>query len=275
MGGRGLGIVDALEALVPQVVRELFTVVTQLGDAWFLFVAVALLYWFVDRRRGAFALAALLGALSLTLALKGLFALPRPPVSLQVGHATGHGFPSGHAIGSTVVWVLLAWILDHHTRSRRAIVAAAVVTLVASSRVIIGVHYVVDVLVGVAVGLAYLGLLVKATDWNPTRAFGVAFAVVLAAIATNGLTTDTVASLAGVLGASAVWVGYGDVPRTSVGTAQAAVGLAVLGAVGVVGNRFGLPLPAVFVLNAVIPAGILALPLVVGRVEKEPASETA
>lgn len=44
MGGRGFGIVDAVEGFVPQVVREVFTVVTQLGDAWFLFVAVALLY---------------------------------------------------------------------------------------------------------------------------------------------------------------------------------------------------------------------------------------
>lgn len=130
-------------------------------------------------------------------------------------------------------------------------------------------------LVGITVGLAYLGALVKATDWNPTPAFGVAFAIVLAALATNGFTPDTVASLAGVLGAGAVWVGYDEVPRTSVGVPEATVGLAALGAVGYLGNKFGLVLPAVFVLNALIPAGILALPLVVGRVERETASETA
>lgn len=268
MTGRDLGVVEALAQTLPPVVREAFVVLTQLGDAWFLFVATALVYWFVDRERGAFVLAAVLGALALTVALKGLFGLPRPPAELHVGHAESYGFPSGHAIGSSVLWVLLALVLDVGTRSQRFLVAGAAVAVVAASRVVTGVHYTVDVVVGVAVGLAYLGALVRATDWNPGRAFAAAGVVALAAVATNGLTPDSVATVAGVLGASATWAAFGAPTRGRVSPALAVATLAALGAVGYAGNSLAASLPAVFALNLVVPAAILLLPAAVDRAKR-------
>jgi len=268
MNGRGLGIVDALAETLPPIVREAFVALTQLGDAWFLFVATALVYWFDDRDRGAFVLAAVLGALALTVALKGLFGLPRPPAELHVGHADSYGFPSGHAVGSSVLWVALALVLDYGTRTRRLLVAGAVVAVVAASRVVTGVHYTVDVVAGVAVGLTYLGVLVRATDWEPGRAFAVASAVALGALATNGLTPDAVAIAAGVLGATATWSAFGVASRGRVGPGVALATLAGLGTVGYAGNSLTASLPAVFVLNLIVPPAILLLPVAVERAKK-------
>ena len=268
MPGRGLGITKALGEILPEIVQELFTLLTQLGDAWFLFTAVALVYWFGDRRRGAFALSAILGALALTLALKGLFGLPRPPSELHVGHASGYGFPSGHAIGATTLWALLALILERGSPRWRAVGAGAVVAIVATSRLVIGVHYLVDVLVGIAVALTYLAVLLYITEWSPTRGFVVAAGITVVALATNGLTADSVAMVAGVVGAAGTWVMLDARPSGSVHLPAAVVGLATLGGVGFVGNRLDLPLAGVFALNLLVPVGILTLPLVVERAKK-------
>jgi membrane-associated phospholipid phosphatase len=268
MPGRGLGITKALGETLPEVIRELFSVLTQLGDAWFLFTAVALLYWFGNRRRGAFALSAILGALALTLALKGLFELPRPAAELYAGHASGYGFPSGHAIGATTLWGLLALVLERGSHRWRAIGAGSVVAIVATSRLVIGVHYLVDVVVGIAIALAYLAALLYVTEWSPTRGFAVAAGITAVAVATNGLTHDSVAMVAGVVGAAATWSMLDAEPHGSVHLPAAVAGLAALGAVGFVGNGLSLSLPAVFVLNLVVPVGILTLPLVVERAKK-------
>ncbi|WP_137284349.1 phosphatase PAP2 family protein [Halorussus salinisoli] len=268
MPGRGLGVTETLERLLSPWVRELFAVLTQLGDAWFLFATVAFLYWFGNRRRGAFALSAILGALALTLALKGLFALPRPPTELYAGHASGYGFPSGHAIGATTLWGLLALILERGSHRWRAIGAGAVVAVVATSRIVIGVHYVVDVVIGIAVALTYLAVLLYVTEWNPSRGFVVAAGLTLVAVATNGITHDSVAMVAGVVGAGTTWAMLDADLGGSVHIPAAVAGLAALGVVGYAGNRLVLPLPAVFVLNLVVPVGILLLPLVVERAKK-------
>lgn len=275
MTGRGFGIAVVFDELLPRVVRELFALITHLGDAGFALAVAALLYWFGgqersgsgtgSRDRGAFAVAAVLGALALTLALKGLFALPRPPSAIHLGHADGYGFPSGHAIAATTAWGLLAMVAERGTRRRWTLVAAAAVVFVALSRVVIGVHYVADVVVGVGVGLGYLAVIVRATDWRPTRGFVVAAALALAALVTNGFTPDSVATVAGVLGAGGTWVALDSPPRGRVSSGTAVGGLAGLGAVGYAGNHLVASLPAVFALNLIVPMGILVLPLVVER----------
>ncbi|PSQ46001.1 acid phosphatase [Halobacteriales archaeon SW_6_65_15] len=282
MTGRGFGIAVVFDELLPSVVRELFALITHLGDAGFALAAAALLYWFADskrgdqrggdRDRGAFAVAAVLGAFALSLALKGLFALPRPPSEIHLGYADGYGFPSGHAITATVVWGLLTLVVERGTRRTRTLVAGVTVALVALSRVVLGVHYVADVLAGVGVAVAYLTVLVRATDWRPTPAFLVAGGLALAALATNGFTPDSVATVAGIAGAGATWItldstARGGAPQNRLSAGAAVAGLAALGVVGYAGNHLVASLLAVFVLNLVVPAGILALPLIVERVK--------
>ncbi|MFB9805689.1 phosphatase PAP2 family protein [Haladaptatus pallidirubidus] len=210
---RGWGVIELVRGILPGWAPELFVFVTQLGDVWFLFVVGALCYWFNDdRERFAFVLAVTLGALALTLALKEFFALARPSEALRFVDSTGYGFPSGHAIGSTVFWGTLALAVDRWNRGIRIAGAAAIVTLVILSRIVLGVHYAIDVVVGVAVGLAYIAFVVKGLRWRPTPAFGFAVVIALAAVllALQPPTTeyglfDSVAALGGAVGALLFW----------------------------------------------------------------------
>ncbi|WP_458208237.1 phosphatase PAP2 family protein [Haladaptatus sp. NG-SE-30] len=273
---RGWGIVEALRELLPIWVRELFVFVTQLGDAWLLFLIGALLYWFGDdRERFGFVIAATLGGLSLTLALKGFFARPRPPHALQFVHASGYGYPSGHAIGSTVFWGALAVTIDRWKTWLRVTGAGVVVALVALSRLVLGVHFAVDVLVGVVVGVAYLAIVVKGLDRRPVAAFALAVVSALAAVliafsssatGTVGLRFDSIAALGGTTGALLTWMALGP-PNEGVSAPKVVVGLLSLGGLSYLGLEWPLPLVAVFGINAIVQGGMLAYPKIAGEKE--------
>jgi membrane-associated phospholipid phosphatase len=155
---RGIGGIETLRSLLPQGAIDAFTVLTTLGDTAFLLAILLALYWFYDRDQGAIALTVFLGGVLFITGLKTALGLPRPPESLRVVAEGGYGFPSGHAFGATVGFGLLALVLRTPSRSLRVALAAVAVLIVSTSRVVIGVHYAVDVAAGIAVGLAYLAV---------------------------------------------------------------------------------------------------------------------
>lgn len=155
---RGIGGIEALRSLLPPWAIDAFAVLTTLGDTAFLLAVFLMLYWFYDRDQGAIALAVFLGGVLLITGLKTAFALPRPPASLREVAEGGYGFPSGHAFGATVGFGLLALVLRTPRRPLRIGLAAVAVLVVSASRVAIGVHYVVDVVAGIALGLGYLAV---------------------------------------------------------------------------------------------------------------------
>lgn len=156
LAARGVGELAAVDSL-PEFVVSLFSALTTLGDPWLCLFAVGVAYVTgeragVARPSSAFLLALGLGAVGLTVGLKELFALPRPPGAAE----SGYGFPSGHALGATVFWGGAALLADAGRRRVRLGVAAAAVAVVAASRVVLGVHYLADVVAGVAVGTLFL-----------------------------------------------------------------------------------------------------------------------
>ncbi len=114
--------------------------------------------WMVHRRyREALflVLGTTLGS-ALTVPLKILFALPRPPAA---GVVDTFAFPSGHALSITVFSSLLAWLFSRRIPSRRVLYwacAVMMILLVAASRVYLGMHWTRDVIAGVAVGTAFV-----------------------------------------------------------------------------------------------------------------------
>jgi len=211
---RGLGEAAFVET-VPEVVVAAAGLVTRLGDPLTLLVIVATGYLLANRLgvappRMATALALALGAFALTLALKHAFLLPRPPGA----GVDGYGFPSGHAIGATVVYGGLLAVLPSERRSPAAVAAVGtLVVLVAASRVVIGVHYLVDVVVGVAVGLAYLAATLRigpglvpdrVTVADARRAFAAALVVGLASVVV-AVVRDTVVAVAAAGGGLIGW----------------------------------------------------------------------
>jgi undecaprenyl-diphosphatase len=85
---------------------------------------------------------------------------PRPEVDHPITEAFGNSYPSGHSFSSVVTYgVLLVAFLPAVPAARRTFVAAAVGTLVLAiglTRLLLGVHFLTDVVAGFMLGLAFL-----------------------------------------------------------------------------------------------------------------------
>jgi len=176
---RGIGGVEWVQALLPEWAALVAAVLTQLGDAWFLSLLLLALYWTRRERDDVLLVGGLfLAAIGLYRTLKYTFRLPRPngtllepalvpelvqPLYEAAAFATSYGFPSGHAISAATVYVGLATALTVGTRRRRYAAAGVLVTVVSLTRVVLGLHYLIDIVVGslLGVGLVYAGFEVR------------------------------------------------------------------------------------------------------------------
>jgi len=182
------GLSRPLREAFPDAGTPVYEAVTWLGDPGFLTFGLALLYWIaVDRRRET-TLVVSYGFVAFggIVALKSGIALPRPPESVARITTDGYGFPSGHAVAAVVIYGGLAleydWLAD---RSKLA-ATAVVVTAVAVSRVVLGVHYLGDILVGAVVGVvALIGARALANE-DPRLGFGLGLGAAIPAVVVTG-----------------------------------------------------------------------------------------
>jgi undecaprenyl-diphosphatase len=102
------------------------------------------------------------GALLLDPSLKAVVGRLRPVVDVPVATAPGNSFPSGHALGSMVVYGMIVLVFLPAVRRRWRPVfigaAAVVVAAVGFTRIALGVHFVSDVVAGWLLGLAWISV---------------------------------------------------------------------------------------------------------------------
>jgi undecaprenyl-diphosphatase len=105
------------------------------------------------------------GGAGLGLALKEIVGRARPVLPDPVSAAPGMSFPSGHALGASISCCLLLLItlrfLPRRGRVAAVIAAVLIVGVVALARVVLGVHFVSDVLAGIALGVGWVAV----TTW--------------------------------------------------------------------------------------------------------------
>lgn len=139
---------------------------TVLGSTWFALPLVVLVGVVEARRlpnRAIFAFLALVegGQLLLVNLIKLIVARARPDLD-QLASVSTHSFPSGHTATAAATYAALALLLGRQrSRDNRVALAgaaAALTALVASSRVLLGVHWVTDVLAGAALGWGWAAL---------------------------------------------------------------------------------------------------------------------
>lgn len=136
---------------------SLMALITMLGSEIFYILFMPAIYWCVDAWAGLRIGVMLLSSASLNGFFKILLKGPRPYwISDQViagAHESSFGIPSGHAMNSAAVW---GWSAIE-TKNRKAYwLAVAITLLIAFSRLVLGVHFLSDVLLGLALGTLLL-----------------------------------------------------------------------------------------------------------------------
>jgi undecaprenyl-diphosphatase len=162
------GAATRLNSLVAghSVVVSIVKAITWLGSGgvlWTLIAAAVIVL--AIRRRWRLAIYLLVtgaGALVLDPVLKALVGRLRPVVAQPIAHGNGNSFPSGHALGSIICYGALFLVFLPVTRGMwRRVFTAVIVTLIAAigiSRILLGVHYLSDVLGAWALGITWLGV---------------------------------------------------------------------------------------------------------------------
>jgi membrane-associated phospholipid phosphatase len=93
--------------------------------------------------------------------MKVLIGRARPTVSVLAGFS-GQSFPSGHSAAAAACYATVAFLLSlRWSPKKRALAygaASATATAVACSRVLLGVHWVSDVVAGLAIGWSWVAL---------------------------------------------------------------------------------------------------------------------
>ena len=140
-------------------------------------VVAGWLFWRRLPRLAAFVIVTVIGSAVLNALVKGLVDRARPILPDPVAHANGMSFPSGHAQNAMVACSVLLLVFLPVLRGvwRAVAVGAAVLMVIAIglSRVVLGVHYVSDVLAGYVLGAAWVAAMTALfSAWRRERGHG-------------------------------------------------------------------------------------------------------
>ncbi|MDD2980226.1 MAG: phosphatase PAP2 family protein [Hespellia sp.] len=131
--------------------------VTSLGNAGWLWITISVLLLFSEKTRPigiAGILSLLIGAFITNIALKNVVARTRPyevieGLNILIAKPSDFSFPSGHSCAS-----FAAASAYYRTAPRKfGIPALILATMIAFSRLYVGVHYPTDVIAGILIGL--------------------------------------------------------------------------------------------------------------------------
>ncbi|MFB6086692.1 MAG: phosphatase PAP2 family protein [Halodesulfurarchaeum sp.] len=180
---RDLGVTQALAPQVPEPAIGLLVVLTAFGGPKFVAVVstagsvLGVRSGVVDWTRARRFLVAVALVLSASILLKYGLGMPRPPESLMAIPEDGYGFPSGHATAAAGLSTALVGV-SRHEGPWPAILAGGYVVTIAATRVLLGVHYLPDVLAGMALGVFVATLGLRADRVRPRATSAVAIVAV-------------------------------------------------------------------------------------------------
>ena len=257
------------EAFPPEYV-DVAVAVTELGASTTLMFLLAMCYWLTRRQETAVVVSYTLAGAAFLIGLKAILAMPRPPEELFLIPLDGdeYGFPSGHTFAAVVVYGGLVSAFGRRRDFGVVAGAATLIALIALSRVVLGVHYLGDVLVGGALGVAFLLVLERLVGSDPRRGFAIAVFLALPAIVVTGGADEGLIALGGGLGGLLASSRLESLPalRSRLeGALLSLGGLAFVAVAVVVESVVGWFEPAFVAVYAAIVVGILLAPAAVGR----------
>lgn len=148
-----------LQSFRSPLLDTLFTIVNGTAEDNFITALAVILFWCIAPTVGLRFLLVLLFSGYLNTLLKDFFHTARPTAEqvhfMAVPPNGSYAFPSGHTQNAAVLW---SYLVGHYRKKALVIAAAVMIPLVGLSRLYRGAHWPVDVLGGMAIGLALVWL---------------------------------------------------------------------------------------------------------------------
>ncbi len=147
-----LPIIEAIQTFM-KTLQPVWAAITFLGDEAFYLLFMPLVYWCIDAMFGfRIGVMLMLSAFSNGF-LKLIFKSPRPywltDKIVGVVHHGSFGLPSGHAMNAAAIW---GWTAREINRTWVKWVMGVLIFLIGFSRLVLGVHFISDVLLGWFIG---------------------------------------------------------------------------------------------------------------------------
>ena len=179
-----MGLLYILEDLRLPVLNEIMLAITTLGEETAFLVIALILFWCVDKYLGYYTLSVGFVGVLANQFLKLWFRIPRPWIldenftilEQARAEATGYSFPSGHTQSAVGTFGSIAYTTKHN-KLRIACIVIAV--LVAFSRMYIGVHTPLDVIVSVVIALVLIFLLYPVIFGNSRKNMPILLCIML------------------------------------------------------------------------------------------------
>nr|WP_267917740.1 phosphatase PAP2 family protein [Lederbergia citrisecunda] len=160
---------EFFEGIRTTFLNRFFYFFTELGSKHFIIpLSVVVLIYLILKKKyleSTFLILAFLGMTGLNHLLKGWIHRERPSLNPLI-HESGYSFPSGHAMGSIVVFGFLFYLFLYILKMGQKLyyvwltVTIALIVLISISRMYLGVHYPTDIIAGLSAGYAYLCLII-------------------------------------------------------------------------------------------------------------------
>ena len=149
---------------------SIFKIITNFGDIYIPLVILLLIFIFVKNKwyfileSGGYLLAGII-----TYLIKLIISRPRP-IEALIRIPSSFSFPSGHTLTSLVFYGLLFYLISAKSNRKVKIISFIVsffiISLVAISRIYLGVHYFTDVVGGFVIGIPCLMMIINIIEKN-------------------------------------------------------------------------------------------------------------
>lgn len=266
------GVTEVLRSTYPDGLLQMAEWLNALGGFPLVLVLPLVFYLYFDQRRQmALVLAYLLASQSIVFVLKSFFGLPQSPEIYHIidiiPEGDTNGFPSRAAAAATAVYIGTVYEVDTDKRRLWGAFAGFLVLAISVSRVVLGYHYLGDMIAGGVLGMLTVVVISHVSDGNPVYGFALALPFTVLAVPVSG-NTQAIMAMGGALGGvmASLWVRNSDSDILKK-IAQVAIGLLLIAFALLIQQSAGSIFVILVVLYAVLFGAILSIPNIVNRIQ--------
>ncbi len=135
--------------------------VTNFGGAVCLIMISIILLVLIKNKKIGTSIIINLGTITiLNVLLKGILQRPRP-IEYRIINESGYSFPSGHSMVSMafygyLIYLIYKYIKNKYLKYTLITILSALIIIIGTSRIYLGVHYTSDVIAGFLISISYL-----------------------------------------------------------------------------------------------------------------------